>query len=89
MGRRSRAGNYRWWAGWSGAPWGGQLGRQREPRWVIQMVGGVKVRWADGAALGSTDGGRVGEERRWWADGAALGSTDSGWSIVERHGMDS
>ena len=49
----------------------------------------MKVRWADGAALGSTDGGRVGEERRWWADGAALGSTDSGWSIVERHGMDS
>ena len=56
------------------------------------MVSGVErsavgwaLRWADGAALGSTDGGRTGVEWSamvWtvrWADGAApLGSTDGG-----------
>ena len=26
---------------WSGAPWYGQLGGQTEPRWEIQMEGGV------------------------------------------------
>ena len=28
--------------GWSGAPWGGQLGGQTEPRWELQMAGGVE-----------------------------------------------
>ena len=31
--RRSRDGNNRWWAGWRGTPWGGQLDRQLEPCW--------------------------------------------------------
>ena len=100
--RRSRAGIYRWWAEWRGAPWGGQLSRQTEPRWKLQMAGGVErsavrwaVRWADAAVLGSTDGGRTGVEWSamvWtvrWADGAALGSTEGGRSGEERRGVGS
>ena len=62
---RSRAGNYTWWVEWRVAPWYGHLGGQTELRWELQMAVGVEwsavgrtVRWADGAALGSTDGGR-------------------------------
>ena len=58
-----------------GAPWGGQLSRQTEPRWKLQMVSGVER-----SAVGRTVR---------WADGAALGTTNGGWSGVERHGTDS
>ena len=86
-----------------GAPWGGHLGRQTEPRWDLQIVGGVErsamvwiVRWADGSALGSTDGEWGGVEWSamvWtvrWADGAALGTTIAGgveWSGAPWYGQ--
>ena len=85
---------------WRGAPWGGHLGRQTEPRWDLQMAGGVErsgvgrtLRWADGAALGNTDGGRSGEERS-GEDSQLCGQTESRWNLqmvggVERRGEDS
>ena len=51
------------------------------------------LRWADGAALQNTDGGRTGVEWSamvWtvrWADGAALETTDGEWSGEERLGV--
>ena len=86
----------------AGEQWYGQIGGQTEPRWEIQMAGGVEwsalvwtVRWADGSALGSTDyecGGVEWSAMVWtvrWADGAALETTDGEWSGEERRGEDS
>ena len=76
VGRRSRAGKYRWRAEWRGA---------RDVGWALS--------WADGAALGSTDGGRSGEERS-GEDSQLCGQTEPRWNLqmvggVERRGEDS
>ena len=80
---------------------GGHLAGQTEPRWDLQMAGGVER-----SAVGRTVSyvgrrSRAGIYRWWvewsavgrtvrWADGAALRSTDCGQSERrERHGEDS